>query len=188
MAVETGSSTFDGTQPPPPPTLYPDPLSGLVTGVDSGSTEKMSSFSDDFEMPAAPTVAIDAEAVQAMVEAALADSPAEENARPRQSAPAFPASAGQPFLRGSAPTPLTPGMVPEPLRTRPTGQQAWQALRSYPRQYRAQAGQGDRSPLPVKPSKNSTGVIVAIILLAIFGIIAIQLIAGVIDGISNIFE
>lgn len=194
MAVDSGSSTFDGTQPPPPPELYPDPLAGLVTGESPGETDRFSSFSDGFQMPAAPPVEVDTEAVQAMVEAALADPSTESTGRHRPSDSAFPATVGQPFLpsqRGSAggvTTTPTPGMLPAPQRTRPSGQQAWQALRSYPRQYRAQAQQRARPPLPVKPSKNSAGVIVAIVLLVVFGIIAIQLIAGVIEGISNTFE
>ncbi|MGH3520824.1 MAG: hypothetical protein ACRDQ7_26300 [Haloechinothrix sp.] len=192
MAVETGSFTHDGTQPPPPPLLYPDPLAGLVTGESSGGTDPVSAYSDEFDVPIAKPVEIDAEAVQAMVDAALADEPQEEVASRAQHAdPAYPVGSGQPFLpaqRGPSGQAM-PGMLPPAHRTRPTGQQAWQALRAYPRPGAHGIGGGQpRLPLRSKPSKTSTGIIVAIILLAVFGLIAIQLIAAVIEGISSTFE
>ncbi|MGH3452109.1 MAG: hypothetical protein ACRDQW_15600 [Haloechinothrix sp.] len=181
MAVEIGSVTYDGTQPPPPPRLYPDPLAGLVTGESYAGTDPSAPLRDSFEVPIAQPVEIDTEAVQAMVDAAMSDAPPTERAheRSRRARSAHP---------GSSVGQAVPGMVPSAQRSRPTGQQAWRALKAYPRQHQAQAGRQPRPAMPVKPSKSSTGVIVAIILLVVFGIIAIQLIAAFVEGLSGTFE
>lgn len=166
---------FDGTQPPPPPRLYPDPLAGLVTGESPHPGAPMGDpATAGFAMPEVGQVQVDEDAVRAMVEAAMADAP-----QIPPHAPPPPVFAGQ-----GGPT---PGMVPPPQRARPSGAHAWQALRTYPRQIRQQARQG-MPVLPVKPSRNSTGIIIALVLLAVFGLIALQLIASVVDGLSSTFE
>lgn len=184
---EFSGVAFDGTQPPPPPRAFPDPLAGLVTGESGTGFGGRGEFTDEFALPIAKPVEVDQDAVQAMVEAAMAeatdDAAMSSGGRRPTHQTMFPVHGGQ----AGHPGPPTPGMVPAPQRSRPTGQQALQALRTYPRQLREQTRQQGAS-LPVKPSRNSTGVIVAIVLLAVFGIIAIQLISSVVEGLSNTFE
>lgn len=196
VSVETESFAYDGTQPSPPPRLHPDPLAGLVTGESVAGTDLISSHRDEFEVPIAKPVEADKQAVQAMVEAALSENPGAEDgsdAGTQRSGQVGTGTGGEPFLSGQGrqrtaqPRSAVPGMVPPPHHNRPTGQQAWQALRSYPRQYRAQNAQQESEQGTLGVWSKNSGVIVAIALLVVFALIAIQLIASVLEGISTLF-
>lgn len=186
------SESFDGTQPLYPLRLYPDPLAGLVTGESSAGADAMPGRYDDAFVPVAKPVEVDRESAMALMEAAFSD---EDDgligSRPKMSTTES-SAAGQAFLpaqRGRQRPPsgrALPGMLPAPDR-RPAGQRVRQALRSYPQ--RSQVAK----PEPAaegryKSSRSTSGVVVALILIAVFGFIAFQVLAGIIEAISSVVE
>lgn len=169
MASEPGLGSADGTQPLAPAALYPDPTAGLVTSDSDISASAFATRYDDIEVPIAQPVAADQDAIKAMTEAVLADieEPDSRSASSR--------SRQQHAQHGGAP----PGMV---ASSRPASARMRNALRSSPGQ-----GTGISVPKPTLTPKtsNSGAVIVAIVLIVIFGVIALQVIGGIIEAISG---
>ncbi|MPY79833.1 MAG: hypothetical protein GEV04_15480 [Actinophytocola sp.] len=163
------SAGWDGTQPLAPGALYPDPTAGLVTSDADVSASAFAARYDDVEVPIAQPVEADQDAIKAMTEAVLAD------IEPSESGTGGSTSRQQSAQRAGAP----PGMVASP---QPTSARMRNALRSYPRQ-----GNGPSLPKPtLSPKTNNSGaVIVAIVLVVIFGLIAIQVVGGIIEAISG---
>lgn len=192
--VPGSSELFDGTQPLHPPQLFPDPLAGLLTGESSqGVDPRWDSYDTDISI--AKPVEGNRESARAMMEAAFGDQDEDVAAsRPKAGSSTESSAAGQAFLpvqrgRQRPPTgPALPGMLPPPER-QPAGQRVRQALRTYPHPQRSQVGKpqpgGERRQ---KQSRSMSGVVVALILIAIFGIIAIQVLAGIIESISSVVE
>lgn len=171
MASETGVGDRDGTQPLAPATLYPDPTAGLVTSNSDISASAFAARYDDLEVPIAQPVEADQEAIKAMTEAVLADvdEPSTGRSRSRQD---------QSQQHRGAP----PGMMARP---RPASARMRNALRSA----QGQGNAGNSIPLPkpvLTPKKTNSGaVIVAIALIVIFGMIALQVIGGIIGAIGG---
>lgn len=182
--ITLDSENFDGTQPLAPCRVYPDPLAGLVTG-ESSEGAVMTTWYDDVMVPIAQPVEADPEAVRAMTEAALKDfvpePAAEARADARPTGPIPRLRAGRPD--GSAPP---PGMLPA-MPGQPAGRRVRQALRNYPqqRQRREAAASGQ---LARAPKGNLGGVIVALILVVIFGVVAFQVLAGIVSAIVGSFD
>lgn len=191
--VSGSSELFDGTQPLHPPQLYPDPLAGLLTGESNqGVDTRWGSY--DTSVPIAKPVEGNRESAMAMMEAAFSDQDDDVIASRPKKASTESSAAGQAFLptqrgRQRPPTgPALPGMLPPPER-QPAGQRVRQALRTYPHPQRGQVAKPQ--PATVKRQKQSrsmSGVVVALILIAIFGFIAIQVLAGIIESISSVVE
>lgn len=182
-----GSELYDGTQPPPPPQLFPDPMAGLITGENIAGSTPFDSFGDDLTAQIAEPVdlQVDDEAIQAMVNSAMSEDLGERPAgSKRRLAPAEPIAHGDPFLPSGGqrpPVPALPGMMPPQQRQRPTGQLVRQALRSYPRNSQPQLARPQRRP----KSSGASGVIVAVILIVVFVLIALQVISGILDTLTN---
>ncbi|WP_157361828.1 hypothetical protein [Haloechinothrix halophila] len=171
MASEAGLGNLDGTQPLAPATLYPDPTAGLVTSDSDISASAFAARYDDLEVPIAQPVEADQEAIKAMTEAVLADidEPSTGRSRSRQH---------QTRQDGGAP----PGMMARP---RPASARMRNALRSS--QGQGNSGNGISLPKPtLTPKKTNSGaVIVAIVLIVVFGMIALQVIGGIIEAIGG---
>lgn len=188
--------TPDGTQPPKPLPLFEDPLAGLVTGALPGSAMTGDSY-DEVVVRVPKPVEVDREGAQAMLKAVMSD---EDEPPPTGRPVKLPPPAKF--------TGLAPGMLPEPER-RSARQRVKQALGSYPR------GAGDRrkqladrrqelmaqrfgakpqtdtpapSARPSRPNSSVGGVIVALILLAVFGFIAIQVVVSIVESIGGIVD
>lgn len=170
MASNAGQSSPDGTQPLAPAALYPDPTAGLVTSDSDISASAFAVRYDDVEVPIAQPVEADQDAIKAMTEAVLAD--IEEPGKSGRS------TSRQHDQRHASP----PGMMaaPEPASARMRN--AWRSSQS-------QANRGNSRSLPkptITPKTSNMGaVIVAIVLLVIFGVIALQVIGGIIGAVGG---
>ncbi|HEV7979045.1 hypothetical protein [Amycolatopsis sp.] len=186
----TGDFDNDGTHAPIPQDRFADPLSGLVTASDAAPT-----VSEEFErLRIADPVQPDPDMVREMVNAAaLADNA--DYDRPVQPA-AFPQQAN-----GASVTPGQPplGIIPQ-QRTWPARppQMLRQARSRWPRPRRGVKNAEDaprtkqRAPRDRirrgKPSSNSAGVILAVVLMIVFAVLFIQLLASLFSGIAGIFS
>lgn len=183
----------DGTQAPPPLAAFSDPLAGLITTETPGPGIESESAADyDLKVEVSAPVEPDEDVVQGMVSAALtaiddgdddstgADEGADERKPDDQRLnPTQPVGLGHQAQQ--------PGMLPQQRRT-------WPTRNRLPRQSARPAGRPLRRPTRaegqganVKPSRGSAGVAVAIALLVIFVIIAIQLISSLFDTLSGLF-
>lgn len=171
MASYAGQPDADGTQPLAPAALYPDPTAGLVTSDSDISASAFATRYDDLEVPIAQPVEADQEAIKAMTEAVLADIEEPDSRSGR--------STSRQHHQGHA-TP--PGMMG---RQQPASARMRNAWRSY--QGQGNGGKGIPLPKPTITPKtsNSGAVIVAIVLAVIFGLIALQVIGGIIGAIGG---
>lgn len=177
----------DGTQDLPPLRLYPDPLAGLVTGEQSADALPAGQYTDDWTTPTPGPVEVDRESVQSMVDAVLNDEPISKPRKPKKQK----AVAAQPFLPpgGHRPSPALPGILP-PAQASAAGQRVRQVLRAYPRPNRAGTGGAPQRPPVVlkKPSKSMGGVVIAIILVLVFGAAAFELLASIIRSFAGLLD
>lgn len=152
----------DGTQPAKPLPLFPDPVAGLITGVEAG--EDITGDRYDLAIPIAKPVEVDREAAQAMLHAVMDDP--EPPSGPRVNLP--------PPRKTALPTGAAmPGMV-APAERLPARQRMRNAMAK---------DSGQR-----QSSSNLTGWIVALILLLVFGAIAVSVIASIIEAIGGAFD
>ncbi|GAA5129476.1 hypothetical protein [Haloechinothrix salitolerans] len=172
MASHAGLDGVDGTQPLAPAALYPDPTAGLVTSDADISASAFAVRYDDVEVPIAQPVEADQEAIKAMTEAVLADID-ESDSRPGGS------TSGQ---QGGHRTGAPPGMMAAPQPASARMREAW-------RSYQSQGSSGDGISLPkpkLTPRTSNTGaVIVAVVLIVVFGLIALQVIGGIVGAIGG---
>jgi len=196
MSTSDGNSFFGAPEPDRDGTLggdvvgerFADPLSGLVTSGDGGFGKAPR------PLPTAKPVEHDAEAVKRMVDAALA----EETKKKVVKTPNL------------IPPDDRPDLVPAALlprqRTWPT--KAPQLLKRVPRPRPKQraaeiagddieeelAGRQSRRGMPSismptlgKPSRSTAGVVLALVLLVVFGIVAIELVSSLVSSIAGLF-
>ncbi|GAB3498770.1 hypothetical protein GCM10027521_50020 [Amycolatopsis cihanbeyliensis] len=190
MTVGQAQFDPDGTQSPPPPPAFNDPLAGLVTGSDAGIGARATP-DDEVEVEIASPVEPDPEVVRDMVDAALTSERDEElfsrlrgeDRKNKQQEPAQPAESGTTESGAQAPTP-TAGMLPaQQQRAWPGQPQLMQAFRPRHRDER------EPKPQPVrKPSSGSAGLGIAVVLLVIFGVLVIQLLSSLFDSFSGVFN
>lgn len=197
MVIAVGDRwTLDGTQSPAPPPLFADPLAGLITG--SSSADVVTDPYEDIVVPVAKPVEADRESVQAMLkvlddegEPAAGDYYGErekegdyygEGETEGDYYGSGPAQQRAPRTRASL-----PGMLPMPER-KPAGQRVRQALKAYP--YPRRNAAGKLPPTGERPAanRNMAGVVIALVLLVIFAVIAIQVISGIVDAIGGAFD
>ncbi|WP_233222927.1 hypothetical protein [Amycolatopsis sp. BJA-103] len=185
----------DGTQADPPGDTFADPLSGLVTTGTSAQANS-SAESDDVRVQVPGPVQHDPEVVSRMVNAAMLadDQPADGHGAEH--------SAGLPpgkivsTVGEQGPAPI--GILPQ-QRTWPS--RPPQLLRQ-PRRLKQEepvevdeeaefeirrAKRSRQLPRLGKPSSNTTGVMIAIALLIVFAVLAIQLLASLFNSIAGIF-
>ncbi|MGA6165647.1 hypothetical protein [Amycolatopsis magusensis] len=176
----------DGTQPPPPPSAFADPMTGLAGSADGGSA------ADDVErMEIAQPIQPDTDAVREMVRAAMANEPDLFGPRTSPEAGATEAATPPPPPAPEPPTPATGLQAPMGVIPR---QRTWPArpqnlIRQRLRGARQSAAQkAPRAPRPRTPaSRGSAGVAIAVVLLILFVVIAIQLVSSLVSGIAGIF-
>ncbi len=162
----------DGTQAPEPPKPFSDPLGG---SAERGSADDATNA--DAAGGTAKPVEVDREAVRQLASALAAESAA-VNAGPNpgadQAADDEPTAEippqRPPAVRASKPTLLAPIL----RRRRPAGGQA-------PRTRRA-------TPQVRKPSSGSAGLAVALTLMVIFVLVAIQFVASFVESVTGIFN
>lgn len=153
----------DGTQAPEPPQSYGDALTGLDAEERTAPQRP-----DDYRVAPAKPVEPDPEMVRGMVDAALASERTQPQA-PAEDVPAEEQTTEEQPRRTRAP------LLPAMLRRRQ--RQRW----------RETARAGGRLPLR-KPSNGSAGMILALVLLALFCILAIQFVVSFVESITGIFS
>lgn len=174
----------DGTQAPEPPRSFTDPLSGLVAGGKPQFKVESDRY-DSGEFRIADPVEPDPDMVREMVNATLA---AEEGGR----------APGAGDDSAAAEEDADSGQQSPPAGVYPRQQRAWPArsqllppmLRL---RQRASAEEGDSKPRKRpqtfrKPSSGSAGLAVALVLLVLFIVIAIQFLASFFGSISGLFS
>ncbi|SDX12821.1 hypothetical protein SAMN05421504_102391 [Amycolatopsis xylanica] len=182
----------DGTFAPLAQDTFADPLSGLAgAGPQAGDEHP--------RLRVATPVQPDADAVRAMVNAALLAE--QKNGDGNGAAPS--SALPQPFTPGEVPVEQPLGMLPQqrtwPVRTPQILRQAkWpkgRAAAAEPVSDEDEEVPRKRPPsrrLPTlklsKPSSNSAGVIVAVVLMIVFAIVAIQLLVSLFGSIAGIFS
>ncbi|SFI95181.1 hypothetical protein [Amycolatopsis regifaucium] len=185
----------DGTQADPPGDTFADPVSGLVTTGTAGQLDS-SGAADEVHLPVPGPVQPDPEYVSRMVNAAmLAEDQSSRTPGAEQSAllpsPKIISTVGE-----QGPTPI--GILPQ-QRTWPT--RPPQLLRQPRRLKQEDSVEADEEaevevrrvkrsmqlPRLGKPSSNTTGVMIAIALMIVFAILAIQLLASLFNSIAGIF-
>ncbi|WP_158887569.1 hypothetical protein [Amycolatopsis anabasis] len=171
----------DGTQATTPADSFADPLSGLDAGPRPNGAGEVESI-----RIAAP-VQPDPDVVREMVDAAMREG-GDGDPAPRKppriaiESPADPPAAPAP---ATAPEPqppaVQPGMLPQ-QRNWPTGPRRSDEAKPLKR-----AKPQMSSIKLAKPSSGSTGVIVAVALLLLFGVIAFAFLASLVDSIASLF-
>ncbi|MBK1785171.1 hypothetical protein [Prauserella cavernicola] len=178
----------DGTQAPDPAQSFSDPLSGLVTSgrPDNQSTDERPERNDFTSFQLATPVEPDPDMVKGMVDAAMAgeqlpdqdaeDAPADD-AVALPGAPPESGDDGPPgvYSRQSRGWAARTQLLPQMLRKRQEGRE------------KAPKPEGERG-LVRKPSNGSAGLLIALVLMAVFGIVAIQFISSLIESISSLFN
>lgn len=184
----------DGTFAPPAQDRFADPLSGLVS---SGPVQNGDEYP---RLRVAGPVQPDASVVREMVNAALLAESGNgyANGNGAQYSSALP----QPFTPGEIPVQQPLGMLPQqrtwPVRTPQILRQAkWPKGRAVAAETSSDDEEVPRKRPPSrklptirigKPSSNSAGVIVAVVLMIVFVIVAIQLLASLFGSIAGIFS
>lgn len=153
----------DGTQPAKPLPLFPDPVAGLITGVEA--SQDVTGDRYDLAIPIAKPVEVDREAAQAMLKAVMDDP--EPPSGPRVNLP--------PPRKTARPTGAAmPGMI-APAEKLPARQRVRNVV-------------GAKNGGQRQSSNNLTGWIVALILLLVFGAIAVSVIASIVEAIGGGFD
>ncbi|MFC3490437.1 hypothetical protein ACFORH_41315 [Amycolatopsis roodepoortensis] len=182
----------DGTQADPPGDRFADPLSGLVTTAPASPP----AGADEVHVQVPGPVQPDPEVVSRMVNAAmLADERPAENPGPEQTAAQPPArvvsTVGE---QGAAPIGILPQQRTWPSRPsqliRPPRRVKQEEPVDVDEEAEVEVRRAKRSmqmPRLGKPSSNTAGVMIAIALMIIFAILAIQLLASLFNSIAGIF-
>jgi hypothetical protein len=186
----TGGTPFfdaDGTHAPVPQDSFADPLSGTVTASDPDR-----SVSDEFErLRIADPIQPNLDAVREMVNASMLAENTDYD-RPLQPAPIAPLVSDSSFVPGQPPLGVIPRQRTWPVRAPQLLRQArWpkqrvsdedvdQVRRARPKRARRRIPRG-------RPSSNSAGVIIAIVLMIVFAVVVIQLLASLFSGIAGLF-
>ncbi len=166
----------DGTQAPEPPKPFSDPLGG---SAESGSADAPSA---DAVGGVAKPVGVDREAVRQLATALAAESAAAANAGPTSGE-----NSGADQAVDDEPTAEIPPQRPPAVRaSKPT------LLAPILRRRKPADGQAPRmrrvAPQVRKPSSGSAGLAVALTLLVIFVLVAIQFVASFVESVTGIFN
>lgn len=151
----------DGTQNPEPPKQFSDPLSG-------GTREEKTTAGDAPGADVAQPSGMDREAVRRLVEAEMAVESGAKNASGEAGNGAAAVSPRSGLVRASRPTLLAPILR---LRRQPGDR---------PRPRRP-------APHVRKPSSGSAGLAVALVLMVIFILVAIQFVVSFVESVTGIF-
>lgn len=161
----------DGTQPPPPPQAWNDPVAGLVTGSEYGS--------EPFRIDVATPVTPDPEEVRRAVDAAMSE---EETISPRK----------VPTLRKAQSTDTPPmgmpGLVPRNPRPgwpRPPSVRQLAGLR--PRLPGGRQG-ASRPARPTRLQGSTLGIGAIVALLLVFTVIAVTFLNSLLGSIAGLFN
>jgi len=185
----------DGTQADPPADTFADPLSGLVT-TGTAAQANPSADADEVRVQVPGPVQHDPEVVSKMVNAAmLADDRPTDGQGPEQTVDQPPAkivsTVGE---QGAAPIGILPQQRTWPSRPSQLIRQPRRVKQEEPvevdEEAEAEVQRAKRSmqmPRIGKPSSNTAGVMIAIALMVVFAVLAIQLLASLFSSIAGIF-
>ncbi|OXM46680.1 hypothetical protein CFP75_26915 [Amycolatopsis alba DSM 44262] len=181
----------DGTQADPPGDTFADPLSGLVT---TGTTAQANSpaGADEIRVQVPGPVQHDPEVVSRMVDAAmLADDKSAENQDSGQQPSKIVSTVGE---QGAAPIGILPQQRTWPSRPSQLIRQPRRVKQEEPVEVDEEdefevrrAKRSMQIPRIGKPSSNTAGVMIAIALMIVFAVLAIQLLASLFSSIAGIF-
>lgn len=174
MPAKDDAEFGDGTQSALPPVTFGDALSGSLHDEDDH---------DDFKLTrVASPVKPDPASVRELVDATIADGQRPGGEFTDIQGPHFdttpPGTPAQPI----APAPPL-GILPR-QRTRPSLRSVRRPQMRVPRLGRLPAGSVPR----VRPSRGSTAMIVAILLMILFAVVAIEFLSSLISSISGLFS
>ncbi|WP_125786195.1 MULTISPECIES: hypothetical protein [unclassified Amycolatopsis] len=185
----------DGTQADPPGDTFADPLSGLVT-TGTAAQANPSAGADDIHVQVPGPVQHDPEVVSRMVNAAMladeqpAGSPGGEHTAVRPSTEIV-STVGE---QGAAPIGILPQQRTWPSRPsqliRPPRRLKQEEPVEVDEEAEVEVRRAKRSmqmPRLGKPSSNTAGVMIAVALMIVFAILAIQLLASLFNSITGIF-
>ncbi|MGW4831325.1 hypothetical protein ACWEOG_27335 [Amycolatopsis japonica] len=185
----------DGTQADPPGDTFADPLSGLVTTGTTAQSDP-SAGADDVHVQVPGPVQHDPEVVSRMVSAAMLadDQPAESPGAEQTASPSPAKIVSTVGEQGAAPIGILPQqrtwpsrpsqLIRQPRRLKPeepveVDEEAEVEVR--------RAKRSMQMPRLGKPSSNTAGVMIAIALMIVFAVLAIQLLASLFNSIAGIF-
>lgn len=180
VAVGQTRWTPDGTQEQQPPTVYPDPVAGLVTGARAGADVAGDPY-EEFVVAVPKPVRPDEDASRALLAAVL-----DEDDEP-------PTGRAVPLPPPSSSGIGTPGMLPEPERRR-----ARQRVKQRQEQMAARFGSRRAETTeasvalsrkqPAAQNRNAVGIVLGLVLLAVFGFIALQVIISIVESIGGVVD
>lgn len=199
MGMNGGAPFFNAPDPDRDGTLaepiggetFADPLSGLVT-----ADQAPPSADEGHRLPTAGPVKHDPEAVKRMVEEALREDEVQRGAR----------ASGDGPPAGIRPDGVPLGLLPR-QRTWPT--RAPELLKRVPRprpRFRSGQAESDLDAEPAgrrarrrgrpglgvpslgRPSTNAAGMVVAIALLVVFGVVAITMVSSLVSSVAGLFD
>ncbi|EMD25569.1 hypothetical protein B0293_00390 [Amycolatopsis azurea DSM 43854] len=185
----------DGIQADPPADTFADPLSGLVT-TGTAAQANPSADADEVRVQVPGPVQHDPEVVSKMVNAAmLADDRPTDGQGPEQTVDQPPAkivsTVGE---QGAAPIGILPQQRTWPSRPSQLIRQPRRVKQEEPvevdEEAEVEVQRAKRSmqmPRIGKPSSNTAGVMIAIALMVVFAVLAIQLLASLFSSIAGIF-
>ena len=181
----------DGTLSEAPSEMFADPVSGLVTA----SPEPRTAIPNGHEpaaIPVAGPVPPDEEAVRRMVEETLR----EENSRaPEAIPPAGTLNQGQPL--GLLPRqrtrrrtwPTRPPQLMRPVRQEPLADEDIDDVDLVPVKRRRLPRMPSVSmPAFNRPSSSAAGVMLAVVLLIVFGFVAIEMVSSLVSSVTGLFD
>ncbi|WP_233611311.1 hypothetical protein [Amycolatopsis sp. WAC 01376] len=181
----------DGTQADPPGDRFADPLSGLVT-TGTAAQANPSAEADDIHVPIPGPVQHDPEVVSRMVSAAmLADEQPAASPGAVRPPTEIVSTVGE---QGAAPIGILPQQRTWPTRPsqliRPPRRLKQEEPVEVDEEAEVEVRRAKRSmqmPRLGKPSSNTAGVMIAVALMIVFAILAIQLLSSLFNSITGIF-
>ncbi|MFJ8916975.1 hypothetical protein [Amycolatopsis sp. NPDC102389] len=185
----------DGTQADPPGDRFADPLSGLVTTGTTAPSDP-SAEADEVHVQVPGPVQHDPEVVSRMVNAAMLadDHPAESPGAELTAAPSPTRVVSTVGEQGAAPIGILPQQRTWPSRPSQLIRQPRRLKQEEPvevdEEAEVEVRRAKRSmqmPRLGKPSSNTAGVMIAIALMIVFAVLAIQLLASLFNSIAGIF-
>jgi len=185
----------DGTQADPPGDTFADPLSGLVTTGTTAQSDP-SAGADDVHVQVPGPVQHDPEVVSRMVNAAMLadDQPAASPGAEQTAAPSPAKVVSTVGEQGAAPIGILPQQRTWPSRPSQLIRQPRRLKPEEPvdvdEETEVEVRRAKRSmqmPRLGKPSSNTAGVMIAIALMIVFAVLAIQLLASLFNSIAGIF-
>ncbi|MFB9688434.1 hypothetical protein [Amycolatopsis plumensis] len=181
----------DGTLSEAPGEMFADPVSGLVTASPEPRTA-VPNGQEPIAIPVAGPVKPDEEAVRRMVEETLRE---EKAKAPEAVPPAGTLNQGQPLgllprQRNRRRTwPTRPPQIMRPVRQDPLAEDAGEDVELVPVKRRRLPKMPPMSmPAFNRPSSSAAGVMLAVVLLIVFGFVAVEMVSSLVSSVTGLFD